>query len=169
MKNGTSRRGLAAGAAALGLLLAAGAALAGPAGRRGGAAAGELRGALEALDLSDGQRAKLKELLGEERERREALRRESWDARQALRAAAEAPSPDVAEVGRAYLRLRESRQANVEAREKTKERIASIVSSILSVPKSMSRTPGPGSTFCHLRSDQRTITPISWVFLTSGW
>ena len=127
MRNGTSPRGFAAGAAVLGLLLAAGTALAGPAGRRGGAAGGELRGALEALDLSDGQRAKLKELLGEERERREALRRESWDARQALRAAAEAPSPDVAEVGRAYLRLRESRQANVEAREKTKERIASIL------------------------------------------
>ena len=127
MKNGTSRRGLAAGAAALGLLLAAGAALAGPAGRRGGAAAGELRGALEALDLSDGQRAKLKELLREERERREVRRRESWDARQALRAAAEAPSPDAAEVGRAYLRLRESRQANAEARAKTKERIASIL------------------------------------------
>ena len=54
MRNGTSHRGFAAGAAVLGLLLAAGTALAGPAGRRGGAAGGELRGALEALDLSDG-------------------------------------------------------------------------------------------------------------------
>lgn len=126
MRNGTSRKGLAAGAAALGLLLAAGAAMAGPAGRRGGAA-GELRGALESLDLSDSQRARLKEVLQEERERREALRRESWDARQALRAAAEAPAPDAAEVGRAYLRLRESREANAEAREKTRERIASIL------------------------------------------
>ncbi|GEM_PF-1351483 len=127
MRNENSRKGFAAGAAVLGLLLAAGTALAGPAGRRGGAADGELRGALEALDLSDGQRAKLKEVLQEERERRESLRRESWDARKALRAAAEAPAPDEAEVGRAYLRLRESLQANVEAREKTKERIASIL------------------------------------------
>ncbi|HRY44883.1 MAG TPA: periplasmic heavy metal sensor [Thermoanaerobaculia bacterium] len=126
MKNGTSRKGLAAVAAVLGLLLAAGAATAGPAGRRGGAS-GDLRGALEALDLSDGQRAELKAVLEEGRERREALRRESWDARQALRTAAEAPAPDAAEVGRAYLRLRESRRSNVEAREKTKERIASIL------------------------------------------
>ncbi len=126
MRNGTSRRGLATGAAVLGLLLAAGAAMAGPAGRRGGAA-GDLRGALETLDLSDDQRAKLKEILQGERERREALRRESWDARQALRTAAEAPAPDAAEVGRAYLRLRDSRRSNVEAREKTKERIASIL------------------------------------------
>jgi protein CpxP len=100
--------------------------MAGPAGRRGGAA-GDLRGALEALDLSDDQRAKLKEILQGERERREALRRESWDARQALRTAAEAPAPDAAEVGRAYLRLRDNRRSNVEAREKTKERIASIL------------------------------------------
>lgn len=126
MRNGTSRRGLAAGAAVLGLFLAAGAAMAGPAGRRGGAA-GDLRGALGALDLSDGQRAKLEEILREERQRREALRRESWDARQALRTAAEAPAPDAAEVGRAYLRLRESRKANVEARQETKERISSIL------------------------------------------
>lgn len=127
MRNETSRKGLAAGAAVLGLLLAAGTALAGPAGRRGGAAGGELRGALEALDLSDGQRAKLKEILQEERERREILRRESWDARKALRAASEAPAPDEAEVGRAYLRLRESRQASAEAREKTRERVVSIL------------------------------------------
>ncbi len=127
MRNGTSRRGFAAGAAVLGLLLAAGTAMAGPAGRRGGAAGDELRDTLEALDLSDGQRAKLKGILGEERERRETLRRESWDARQALSTAAEAPSPDAAEVGRAYLRLRESRQASAEAREKTRERIASIL------------------------------------------
>ena len=126
MRIGNSRKGLAAGAAVLGLLLAAGAAAAGPAGRRGGASS-DLRGALQALDLSDGQRAELRAVLEEERERREALRRESWDARQALRAAAEAPSPDAAEVGRAYLRFRESRRSNAEAREKTRERIASIL------------------------------------------
>lgn len=126
MRNGTSHKRLAAGAAVLGLLLAAGAAMAGPAGRRGGAA-GDLRGALAALDLSDDQRVKLKDVLQEERERREALRREAWDARKALRTATEAPSPDAAEVGRAYLRLRESREANAEAREKTRERIASIL------------------------------------------
>ncbi len=127
MRNETSRKGLAAGAAVLGLLLAAGTALAGPAGRRTGSDGGERRGALERLDLSDGQRTKLKEILEEGRERRETLRRESWDARKLLRAAAERPAPDEAEVGRAYLRLRESRQANVEAREKTKEKIASIL------------------------------------------
>lgn len=127
--NGTAGRRLATGAAVLSLVLAAGAALAGPAGRlgRAGTHGGETRGALRALDLTAEQEARLKVLLEEERGRREALRREAWDARRALRSAAESASPDPGEVGRAYLRVRSNRKAALETREASRSRLEAIL------------------------------------------
>ena len=106
-------KGLPTAAVVLGLLLAASPTLAGPGRREGrpGGMGGDLRRALAALDLTEDQKTKMKELFENGRQRRETLRQEGRTAREALRAAAGAAAPDPAAVGAAFLRLKAHREA----------------------------------------------------------
>jgi Spy/CpxP family protein refolding chaperone len=125
----TTTRGLATGAVALALLLAGSAALAGQGfrGGREGAPGRGIRAALATLDLTDDQKAKLKELAETERTRREAFREEGRTAREALRAAAAAASPDPAAVGAAFLRVDAHRKAIRAERGSSREKLEAIL------------------------------------------
>mgnify|MGYP001152454281 CR=1 FL=1 len=104
----TTMRGLATGAVVLGFVLAGSAALAGQgfrAGREGAPGRG-LRAALASLDLTDSQKEKVKALLEAEKPKFEALRHEGRAAREALKSASEAPTPDPAAVGAAFLKVK---------------------------------------------------------------
>lgn len=129
MRGKTTGR-LAAGAVAASLLLAGSAALAAGQGFRGGregAPGRGLRAALATLDLSSEQKVKVEELFEAEKARFETLRQEGRTARQALRAAAGAQSPDPATVGSAFLRLRAHREAVKAERESTRGRLEALL------------------------------------------
>ena len=122
-------RTLATTAVALGLFLAGSAALAGQ-GFRGGreAAPGRgLRATLAALDLTDAQKASVKDLLDVERPKYEALRQEGRAAREALRTAAKSETPDPAAVGTAFLRVDAHRKALRAERESSRQKLEALL------------------------------------------
>lgn len=122
-------KGLPTAAVVLGLLLAASPTLAGPGRREGrpGGMGGDLRRALAALDLTEDQKTKMKELFENGRQRRETLRQEGRTAREALRAAAGAAAPDPAAVGAAFLRLKAHREALRTERESARTSLEALL------------------------------------------
>lgn len=127
--NGTTKRGLVATAVAAGLLLAGSAAFAGQAFRQGreGAPGRGLRAALSTLDLTTEQSQKARELLAAERARLEPIRKEGRALREALRASAEAPRADPAEVGTAFLKVRAHRATLRKEREASRDKLEAIL------------------------------------------
>ena len=127
--NGTTTRRLTSTAVALGLLLAGSAALAGQGfrGGREGAPGRGLRAALATLDLTEAQKAEVKQHFEAERAKRETLRQEGRAAREALRAAAQAANPDPAGVGAAFLRVDAHQKAVKADREAARERFEAIL------------------------------------------
>lgn len=124
----TTRR-LATTAVALGLFLAGSAALAGQ-GFRGGREGAPGRGlwaTLAALDLTDAQKAGVKELLAVERPKLDALRQEGRAAREALRTAAKSETPDPATVGTAFLRVDAHRKALRAERESSRQKLEALL------------------------------------------
>lgn len=126
--NTTTRR-LATGAMALSLLLAGSAADAGQGfrGRREGASGRGIRAALASLDLTDAQKAKVKELLEGERPKFESLRQEGRTAREALRTATKSATPDPATVGAAFLRVEAHRNAMRAERQSSRQKLETLL------------------------------------------
>ncbi|MBK9373037.1 MAG: Spy/CpxP family protein refolding chaperone [Holophagales bacterium] len=126
--NTTTRR-LATGAMALSLLLAGSAADAGQGfrGGREGAPGRGIRAALASLDLTDDQKAKVKELLEGERPKYETLRQEGRTAREALRTATKAATPDPATVGAAFLRVDAHRNAMRAERDASRQKLEALL------------------------------------------
>ncbi len=122
-------RTLATTAVALGLFLAGSAALAGQGfrGGREGAPGRGLRATLAALDLTDAQKARVKELLDVERPKYEALRQEGRAAREALRTAAKSETPDPAAIGNAFLRVDAHRKALRAERESSRQKLEALL------------------------------------------
>ena len=117
MKRITTRKmmlGFVAATAALLLATAAYAQLApapmaGPGGGPGRQIVRALRTALATLDLTDGQRAKIKAIFEAKKAGFETLRTEMRADAKALHEAANAATPDPATVGAAFLKLKENR------------------------------------------------------------
>ena len=125
----TTTRRLATGAIALSLLLAGSAADAGQGfrGGREGAPGRGIRAALASLDLTDDQKAKVKGLLEGERPKFEALRQEGRAAREALRTATKAATPDPAAVGAAFLRVDAHRSAMRAERNVSRQKLEALL------------------------------------------
>jgi len=83
--------------------------------------------ALERLDLTDAQETKVKELLKAERPKFEALREEGRAAREALRGAAKAETPDPATVGSAFLRVQAHRKALRAEMDSSRQKIEALL------------------------------------------
>lgn len=96
--------------------------------RRGhhGMRGGLLRG-LARLDLSEAQRAEIRRIMGSRHAALEPLRERFQADREALRAAAEATSPDPAAVGAAFLRVRANGETMRAERQKTMEEIRAVL------------------------------------------
>lgn len=124
----TTRR-LATTAMTLSLLLAGSATLAAQEfrGGRERAPGRGVRAALAALDLTDAQKVKVRELLKGEKPRFEALREEGRAAREALRAASRAESPDPAAVGSAFLRVQAHRKTVRAEMESSRQKIEALL------------------------------------------
>ena len=127
MKRTTGR--LTTAAVALSLLLAGSAAYAGQGfrGGREGAPGRGIRAALASLDLTDDQKAKVKELLEGERPKYEALRQEGRTAREALRTATASATPDPATVGAAFLRVDAHRKTMRAERESSRQKLEALL------------------------------------------
>ncbi len=125
----STKKGLTTGAVALSLLLGGSAALAGQGfrGGREGAPGRGLRAALATLELTDDQKAKVKDLLESERTRYEALRQEGRAKREALRTAGGAAAPDPAAVGTAFLGVQAHRKAVRAERETSRQKLEALL------------------------------------------
>lgn len=151
--NGTKTGRTAIGALALGLLLAGSAAAAQEfrAGREG-APGRSLKAALATLDLTDAQKEKVRQLLESERPKYESLRQEGRAARQALRAAADAPDVDPAAVGAAFMSVRAHAKTVRAEREASKLKLEALLTpeqkgrleGWLEAHRRMRRGPGAG-------------------------
>lgn len=123
----TTRR-LATATVALGLLLAGSTALAGQGrGGREGAPGRGIRAALAGLDLTDAQKAKVKELLEGEKVKYEALRTEGRSAREALATASKSATPDPASVGAAFLRVDAHRRTVKAERAASRQKLEALL------------------------------------------
>lgn len=87
---------------------------------------GMLRG-LARLDLSETQKADIKRIMESRHAALEPLRERFQADREALRAAAEAPSPDPAAVGAAFLRVRANGETMRAERQKTMEEVRAVL------------------------------------------
>ena len=88
---------------------------------------GMMRG-LSHLDLSESQKADIKRILESRHAALESLRTRFQADRDALRAAADAPSPDAAAVGAAFLRVRANGETMRAERQKTMEEVRAVLS-----------------------------------------
>ena len=88
---------------------------------------GMMRG-LSHLDLSESQKADIKRILESRHAALESLRTRFQADREALRAAADAPSPDAAAVGAAFLRVRANGETMRAERQKTMEEVRAVLS-----------------------------------------
>lgn len=88
---------------------------------------GMLMRGLSRLDLSESQKADIKRILESRHAALEPLRTRFQADREALRAAADAPSPDAAAVGAAYLRVRANRETKRAERQKTMEEVRAVL------------------------------------------
>lgn len=93
-------------------------------GKKGGF--GLMRG-LSRLDLTESQKAEVQRIMESKKATFESLRERNRADREALQAAAEAPSPNSSEVGAAYLKLRAGREAMRAEHKATMEQIRSIL------------------------------------------
>ncbi len=123
-----TRRLAVATALALGISLAGVPALAREGGPGRAGAGPVLRGALASLDLSADQKDKVRALFLSQKGAFQARRDEARAARQALREAASAADPDPAAVGKAFLRVRASRQAARSSLTDLRARLEAILS-----------------------------------------
>ena len=87
---------------------------------------GMMRG-LSGLDLSESQKADIKRIMESRHAALESLRTRFEADREALRAAADAPSPDAAAVGAAYLRVRANGETMRAERQKTMEEVRAVL------------------------------------------
>lgn len=87
---------------------------------------GMLRG-LARLDLTETQKADIKRIMESRHAALEPLRERFQADREALRAAAEAQTPDPAAVGAAFLRVRANRETMRAERQKTMEEIRAVL------------------------------------------
>lgn len=123
----TTRR-LATATVALSLLLAGSAALAGQGrGGREGGPGRNIRAMMARLDLTDAQEAKVKELLESEKPKYVALREEGRTAREALRTATKAATPDPTTVGTAFLRVDANRMTLRAERKSTRQKLEALL------------------------------------------
>lgn len=108
--------------------LAAGAALAQPAPGGPGRFARGIRAAMATLDLSDAQKDKVRAIFASHRDEGAAIREQARAHREALRAAASAPSPDPAAVGAAFLKVRADRDGAIAKMKAVKAEIDAVLS-----------------------------------------
>ena len=87
---------------------------------------GMLRG-LSRLDLTEAQNTDIKRIMESRRAALEPLRDRFQADREALRAAADAPSPDPSAVGAAFLRVRSNRETMRAERQKTMEEVRAVL------------------------------------------
>ena len=87
---------------------------------------GMLRG-LSRLDLTETQKADIKRIMESRHAALEPLRERFQADREALRAAAEAPSPDPSAVGAAFLRVRANGETMRAERQKTMEEVRAVL------------------------------------------
>ena len=127
MNRTTTKRLIPFAALALGLSLAGTMARAADGPGRGGRAARGIRAALASLDLSEDQKTKVKAIFEAERETGKAIREERRSANEALKAAAEAPTPDPAAVGRAFLKVDANRKAIKAEMEKIHQKVNALL------------------------------------------
>ena len=107
-KNSLRKKTFGAAALLLAGALAAGTALAQP---HPGRMARGIRAAMATLDLTADQKDKVKAIFASHKDEGMAFRQQAKSNRQALKAAASAPSPDAAAVGAAFLKVRADGQA----------------------------------------------------------
>ncbi len=91
-------------------------------GHRGMGGGGILRG-LSRLDLTENQKTEVRRIMESRHSALESLRSRFQSDRDALRAAADAPSPSPAAVGAAYLRVRANGETMRAERQKTMEEV----------------------------------------------
>lgn len=128
--NGTTKRFTAGlGAAVLTVALAAtGLAQAGPGpGGPRGPAVRALRGALSAVDLTQDQKDKVRQIIQEQKPALQAFRAQAKANREALNAAVTAPNPDPAAVGAAFLKVHADREAMKAKRKALTDSISSVL------------------------------------------
>lgn len=121
-------------APAVAMLLALGVTLAsaedfargGHGGHRGMGGHGIMKG-LSRLDLTEAQKTEVRRIMESRHAALESLRSRFQAERDALRAAADAPSPDPAAVGAAYLRVRANGETMRAERQKTMEEVRAVL------------------------------------------
>ena len=87
---------------------------------------GWMRG-LSRLDLSETQKADIRRIMESRHAALEPLRERFQADRDALKAAADSPSPDAASVGTAYLRVRANGETMRAERQKTMEEVRAVL------------------------------------------
>lgn len=95
-------------------------------GHRGMGGRGILKG-LSRLDLSEAQKTEVRRIMESRHAALESLHSRFQADRDALRAAADAPSPDPAAVGTAYLRVRANGETMRAERQKTMEEVRTVL------------------------------------------
>lgn len=98
----------------------------GKGGHRGMGGRGLMRG-LSQLDLTETQKTEIRRIMESRHAALESLRDRFQADRDALKAAADAPSPDAAAVGAAYLRVRANGETMRAERQKTMEEVRAVL------------------------------------------
>ena len=91
-----------------------------------GMGGGWMRG-LSQLDLTETQKTEIRRIMESRHAALESLRERFQADRDALKAAADAPSPDAAAVGAAYLRVRANGETMRAERQKTMEEVRAVL------------------------------------------